>query len=143
MQRGNLIRGAAVIALAAGLASVFAGCAAMRGSEAADTEKVLAAAGFKPLPTDTAERANALQAMKPLQLQPATHNGRTFYVYPDPYHCKCLWVGGAKALQEYRRLRVVQRVSEENQESAEADENAAVTQLDPWGSSGFYMGIED
>ena len=143
MRRRNLIRGAAVIALAGGLASALAGCGAMRRSEAADTESVLAAAGFKPLPADTTERANALQAMKPLQLQPVSRDGRTFYVYPDPYHCNCLWVGGAKALQEYRRLRLDQQINEENLESAEAKENAATMQLEPWGPSGFSMGIEE
>ncbi len=143
MRRRNLIRVAAVIALAGGLASALAGCGAMRGSEAADTESVLAAAGFKSLPADTPERANALQAMKPLQVQPVSRDGRTVYVYPDPYHCNCLWVGGAKAMQEYRRLRLDEQINEEHLESAEAKENGAAMQSEPWGPSGFYMGIEE
>lgn len=143
MGRRNLVRGAAGIALAGALVSALAGCGAMRSSEAADTESLLAAAGFKRLPADTTERANALQAMTPLKVQPVTRDGRTFYVYPDPYHCKCVWVGGAKALQEYGRLRLDKQINEEHRESAEAKDTDTVMQLQPWGPGGFYMGIEE
>lgn len=143
MQRRRIVWGAAVVALAAGLVPALTGCGAMRRSEAEDAERLLASAGFKRLPADTTERANALQAMRPLRLQRVSRDGRTVYVYPDPYNCNCLWVGSAKAMQEYQRLRLNERQIAEDQEAIEADENVAMMHLEPWGPSAFSMGIEE
>jgi hypothetical protein len=133
MKREDLVRSAVLVALAATLLPMLAGCAAIRRQEAADAERMLGAAGFKPMSADTPERATALQTMKPLQLKSVSRNGQTYYVYPDPYGCKCLWVGGADEFKEYQRLRFEKRMEDEDLAAAEADEDAALMNSEVWG----------
>lgn len=111
------------------------GCAAMRREEARSEENLLAAAGFQMRPADTPERLAQLQTLPPLQMQMRTKDGSIVYTYADPDNCKCLWVGGPKQYQEYRRLALKQELAEDRLEAAEAEEDAALDwgMWGPWG----------
>jgi hypothetical protein len=82
------------------LAAALAGCAALRGQMAADSEEILSQAGFQRAPLDTP----GLPARQLVQ------TGAT-YTFADPDFCKCMYVGGAAEYAELRRLRA-ERIAE-------------------------------
>jgi hypothetical protein len=97
-------RSAAVFAAAVALALAVGGCAARQRVQAQRSEELLAAAGFRQVQADTAERAEALRRMRPRTLTELLRDGRTFYVYADPDACRCLYVGSGDEYDEYRKL---------------------------------------
>ena len=80
---------AAVLALA-----LLAGCSAIQGRVAADSEEILAQAGFQREPL----HEPGLPA-RHLVEQAGT------YKFADPDFCGCVYVGGAKEYAELQRLR--------------------------------------
>lgn len=115
-----------------------AGCSLIRKSQAADEENLLGAAGFKIVAADTKERIAMLQTMTPERIRPTTRDGKTYYVYPDPDNCQCLWVGDEKAFQEYQRLRLERRIDDENLAASEDEEDAAELNWEVWGPWMWY-----
>jgi hypothetical protein len=93
------------IALAAALA-LAAGCAAgpRQQKKAAHTEHLLTVAGFRQIPANTPERAEALARLDAGYVTPVVHQERTFYVYPDTRTCECLYVGRADEYDSYLKL---------------------------------------
>jgi len=79
----------------------LSGCAAIHRQEAADSEDILAEAGFKK----AALEADRLNNIRPLQL---TKHGDHFD-FDDPRFCKCRYTGGDHELKVLRDLRA-QRV---------------------------------
>jgi hypothetical protein len=82
----------------------FAGCAAMRVSEATHTGDLLVAAGFDATPLDARARARGLEDLPPLTIVSRPDDGRTAFYYADPYRCGCLYVGGPRAYANYQEL---------------------------------------
>jgi hypothetical protein len=95
-----------------------AGCAAIRRSEARNTEQLLAAAGFHAIPANTPERLADLQTMPPLKLVARPKDGHFVYTYADPYNCRCLYVGGPEEYSAYQRLAVQKAIAEEQRQAA-------------------------
>jgi hypothetical protein len=90
------------ILLAASVLAV-SGCAYMQREQAADSENILAEAGFKK----TELEADGLKTVHPLQL--ARHGDH--YDFDDPRFCKCRYTGGEserKVLNDLRAARVKQ-----------------------------------
>ena len=52
------------------------------------------------------------------------------YVYPDPYKCRCAYVGGERQYAEFRRLTIEQQVAEDNLIAEDA-----TIETDPAGSA--------
>src|SRR6266566_6661190 len=100
-----------VLPVALAAATMLAGCATIRGSEARSTEQLLAAAGFVMRPADTAERQQRLAARPPYRLESHAKDGKAVYTYADPGTCKCLYVGGHKEYSEYQHLRLQHRIA--------------------------------
>ena len=114
------IRWITVIGL--GLAGGLGGCA----FAVSNTESLLTQAGFRKLPADTPKRVEHLQTVAPHRLIKRTTDGKSYYVYADPSHCKCLFVGNERAYATYKTLVTSQQeaaVLEEqrHEESARAD----------------------
>ncbi len=107
-------RGVPALAVAVALALAGAACAARNRVEAQRSEELLAAAGFRQVQADTAERAEALRRMWPRTLTEVLRDDRTFYVYADPEACACLYVGSGDAYDEYRKLAYEQKHPEPN-----------------------------
>ena len=82
------------------LALTLAGCAAIDGRVAADSEEILAQAGFQREPLD----GPGLPARQLVQAGAS-------YRFADPDFCQCVYVGGAKEYAELQRLRT-QRIAE-------------------------------
>lgn len=76
------------------LAVTLAGCAALRNQMAADSEEILAQAGFQRAPLD----APGLPARQLVQ------TGAT-YTFADPDFCQCMYVGGGREYAELQRLK--------------------------------------
>jgi len=104
-------KGRTVLSVALAAATMLAGCATIRGSEARSTEQLLAAAGFVMRPADTAERQQRLAARPPFRLESHTKDGTVVYTYADPDGCNCLYVGGPKEYSEYQRLRLHRHIA--------------------------------
>jgi hypothetical protein len=95
-------RSATVITLALlGGLLTFSGFASVRQKEAADTGRLLTAAGFQQRLADSPERLAHLRTMSPLKLVARNKAGQVIYTFADPERCRCLYVGGAK---EYGRF---------------------------------------
>lgn len=109
----------------------LAGCTAIRRSEAARTDELLAAAGFTvQLADDPAELAQLQALTPPLKLVARKKNGEVIYTWADPYNCKCVYVGTEAQYQQYRRLALERQIADEQLEAAEAAESAAM--MGPW-----------
>lgn len=105
-----------------GLTLALGGCVLAVGN----TESLLTRAGFKQIPADTPKRVEHLQTVAPHRLIKRTTDGKSYYVYADPSHCKCLFVGNERAYATYKTLVASQQeaaVLEEQrqEESARAD----------------------
>ena len=107
-------------------AALLAGCAAIESRQAARTEDMLSAAGFHQVPADKPERIQALNTMKPHAITTVVRNKKTYYVYPDPTNCGCLYVGQEPQYQEYKRLEIEKQMADENMMAAEANRDAAM-----------------
>jgi hypothetical protein len=101
-----------------GFSFMSAGCAAMKRKEAAGTEDILIAAGFTSKVPGTPEAWARFENLKPLKLIQTKKDGEVIYVYPDPYNCKCAYVGNEKQYAEYKRLALQKKIAEENLQAA-------------------------
>jgi hypothetical protein len=70
--------------------------------------------------------------MKPRTLSTVVRNGQTWYVYPDPTHCTCLYVGNAANYQQYQKLALQKQIAQENLMAAEVNDDASLD----WGAWG-------
>lgn len=109
----------------------LAGCAEQM---AKDDEEMLAAAGFRVLPIDTAERTTASRTLQPRNLIRTTHDGQLTWVYSDPEYCRCMYVGGEPQYQRYSQLRVQQRLALIQEQTAQL----YYMNWGPWGPWGFW-----
>jgi len=98
---------------------LFAGCATVRENQSRGTEDLLIAAGFTKKVATTPEGQAKLSALQPLKMVRGIRKGGVIYVYPDPYNCKCAYVGGEQQYAEYRRLVAQQQVGEQDSEALE------------------------
>jgi hypothetical protein len=113
------------------LAGALGGCAAIERQEAVDTEKLLAAAGFQMRPADTAERQQDLANMPPRRMVVHHQGAQTVYTYADAQNCRCLYVGEAKAYDEFRRLAVSEAIA---QDMSAVSMNPVFMSWGVWGS---------
>ena len=110
---------------------VLSGCAAIQSQGAADSENLLAEAGFKKAELEAGGPDN----LQPLQL---TKHG-DHYDFADPRFCKCRYTGGDKELTVLNDLRAARVRAHEYSvraiglTSAGADENG----WGPWKPEGL------
>ncbi len=75
------------------------GCATIRANQTAETEQILAAAGFQVKVADTPEKLAHLQTLTPQKVVREVRGGQPQYVYADPETCE---VAGAQPAEEDR-----------------------------------------
>jgi hypothetical protein len=93
-----LRRYAAVLILAGG-------CAAEAPAQTQRTiDRDLEQAGFVMRPADTPGKMKALQGLKPRGFTTRVRKGVRYYIYADPYDCKCAFVGYQQAFDSYRDM---------------------------------------
>ena len=111
------------------------GCAAIRTHQTAETEQVLAAAGFQVKPADTPEKLAHLQTLTPRKVVRYTRDGQPQYVYADPETCKCLYVGDEQRYQKYQELSLQKQIADEQMSAAQTNWDASMNwgAWGPWG----------
>jgi hypothetical protein len=114
------------------LLALAAGCTGMTTQS---KENLLIAAGFKTVVTKTAAQQKKLQALPPDKVARVQKGGKTYYVFPDAANNRAL-VGGPKQYQSYQQLRLQNKLANENLETAEMYQDAAMN----WGAWGGWGG---
>jgi uncharacterized protein YceK len=89
------------------------GCAAIQRSQARSTEHLLAAAGFRTQPADTAEQQQQIGAMPAYRLLNRAKGDGVEYTYADPTSCKCVYVGGPGEYSAYQRLMTERQIDQD------------------------------
>ena len=113
------------------LGAALSGCAALERQQAAGTEKLLAAAGFRMIPADSAERQQEIAGMPPREIVTHRRGAKTVYSYADAQNCRCLYVGGPKAYRKYREFQVSEDIA---RDMSTASMNSASTNFPTWAS---------
>jgi hypothetical protein len=124
----------ATLMLAAVAGLVLSGCTYFRREEADHTESTLAAAGFQMKPADTPKREAGLARFPVRKIVSRVRDGQVTYFYADPDFCKCLYFGNQEQYARYKQLAIQQQIAQEQVESAEMNEDAAMD----WGMWGPF-----
>jgi hypothetical protein len=121
------------------LAATLGGCAAIERQEAAtgqqqaaDKEKLLAAAGFRIIPADSAERQHDLATLPPRRIVAHRRGARTVYVYANPQSCRCLYVGAPSAYAKYLELEVSDDIATDTSAGSEYSSSASSPSWSAW-----------
>ena len=101
-----------VIGLMLALAS--AGCLKSPNQKAIDTERLLAASGFKMRLADTPEKLNQIKKLPQRQIVAHRSKGKLLYVYVDAEHCQCVYAGSEEAYQRYQNLALQNKIDAED-----------------------------
>jgi hypothetical protein len=111
------------------------GCATIRAHQTAETEQILAAAGFQVKLADTPEKLARLQTLTPRKVVRDVRDGQPQYVYADPETCKCLYVGDEQQYQKYQKLSLQKKIADEQMSEALANWDASMDwgTWGPWG----------
>jgi hypothetical protein len=89
---------------------LFAVCVAVpaRTGQVQTKEAMLAAAGFKVVPTNTPQRQASLGTPPPHKFVRQVRDNVVLYTYADPTICDCLYVGNQVVYDRYRQNVIVQ-----------------------------------
>ncbi len=98
-------------------------------------ENLLIAAGFKVIVPSTAAQQQKLQALPAGKVTLVQKDGKTYYVFPDAANNQA-YVGGPTQYQAYKQLRLENKLTNENLEAAEMNQDAAMD----WGAWGGWGG---
>jgi hypothetical protein len=118
------------------LLALTVGCATTGSTQ--NKESMLVASGFKVISPKTAAQQQKLQQLPPGHVAMVSRQGRTYYIFPDAAHNQA-YVGGPKEYQAYQQLRVANNIANENIETAEMYQDAAM-QWGAWGGWGAGWG---
>ena len=112
------------------------GCATTGSTQ--NKENMLVASGFKVITPETTAQQQKLQQLPPGHVAMVNRQGRTYYIFPDAAHNQA-YVGGPKEYQAYQQLRAANNIANENLETAEMYQDAAM-QWGAWGGWGMGWG---
>ena len=119
------------------LLGFMAGCATTQ-TVTQDQRNMLVAAGFKTITPKTPAQQQKLQQLQTGQVAQIQKNGRTYYIVADPLQ-NMVYVGGPREYQAYQQMRAQRQLAQENLQTAEVYEDAAM-QWDAWGGWGVGWG---
>jgi hypothetical protein len=116
------------------LLALTVGCATTSSTQ--NKESMLVASGFKVITPKTAAQQQKLQQLPPGKVAMINRQGRTYYIFPDAAHNQA-YVGAPKEYQAYQQLRAANNIANENLETAQMYQDAAMD----WGAwGGWGMG---
>jgi len=127
------------------LLALTAGCATTTTS-IEDKRSMLVAAGFKTIAPKTAAQQQKLQQLQVGQVAQVQRKGKTYYVVADPPQ-NVVYVGGPTEYQAYQQLRAQRQLAQENLETAEMYQDAAMDWGGwggwgvGWGRMGYGLGV--
>ena len=120
---------------ATALLALITGCATTTTSTQ-DQANMLVAAGFKTITPKTPAQQQKLQQLQTGQVAQIQKNGRTYYIVADPPR-NLVYVGGPAEYQAYQQLRAQRQLAQENLQTAEMYQDAAM-QWGAWGGWGRW-----
>ena len=115
------------------LAASLIACASTRESKRLNTERLLAASGFKMGLADTPEKLAHLQKLPQRKIVPQRQGDNLHYVYADAEYCKCAYEGNEAAYEKYQKLALKKQLTEEKRREAER----SLQRQQDWGDSSF------
>jgi hypothetical protein len=95
-----------------------------------DKENLLAASGFKATPLSSPARLASFKTLPQHKLSRKIHDGKTFWVYPDPTICACLYVGDQTAYNRYQQKQAA--ISAADFAALNGSDNATNFDFSPW-----------
>ncbi len=118
--------------------TLFGSCAAIEKQKAMDTERMLAASGFKMKLADTPQKMAALEGLPQRKLVPQQHEKKVYFYYADATTCKCLYVGSEKSYQKFQKLATERKMAQDYRWAAQANMDARMNfgMWGPWGPWG-------
>jgi len=119
------------LALFAAFVVSLGGCASIDEFDASQNEKLLQTAGFRVKAADSPARIEALDSLAPGKISRVGRGGSIYYVFADPYDCRCLWVGNDEQYQRYRRLEVEEMVPAIELVGVDAEPEWSLN-MEPW-----------
>jgi hypothetical protein len=125
--RLSLISALAILALAVGCTSTQ--------TQTQNKENLLIAAGFKVIIPKTTVQQQKLKALPPDKVTLVQKSGKIYYVFPDAANNQA-YVGGPTEYQAYKQLRLANKLSNENLQAAEMNQDAEMN----WGGWGGWGG---
>ena len=114
------------------LLGLAVGCTSTQ-TQTQSKENLLIAAGFKVIVPRIAAQKQKLQALPPGKVTLVQKEGKTYYVYPDAANNQA-YVGGPQQYQAYKKLRLANKLANENLEAAEMNQDASMD----WGAWGGW-----
>jgi hypothetical protein len=106
------------------LALLLSGCAAIEQANRQNTERLLSAAGFQPVPANTAARRESLASLPPYKVQRKLRGDEFHYVYADPEQ-NLVYIGNQAAYGKYQELLIQQEIANENLNAAQMNATTA------------------
>ena len=108
---------------------LLGGCKTIEKSEAMDTERTLAAAGFQMKYARSTEQMEKVSSLPQRTLTPTPGpDGQNRFVYADAEFCQCIYVGTEAAYDRYQKMEMRQQIAE--------TEEAAAMNWGAWGPWG-------
>ncbi len=101
------------------------------------TENMLLAAGFTSRPATTPDRAAMLARLPREKFVRRVKGEKVAYVYADPKHCNCLYVGSQQAYGKYRATQQAANIASDQRWAAQ-DYSDARWNWGAWGPWGGY-----
>lgn len=115
----------------------------MKDSNIRLSESHLLDAGFKIMMADTKERQTMLNSLPPDQITSIPRPDQTYYIFPDPKVCSCLYVGRQAEFNRLQQLAVDSRISSEQLaiHELQQDYQSGWGPMGPWGyGNDGYLG---
>ena len=109
-------------------------CAGVQQRETVSFEQTLAASGFQMRLADTPDKLAQLEKLPQQRLLTQDEDGTQIFLYADAEGCKCLYIGGQNALDNYRKM-----VAEQD----EADERAEAAATLPASTDPDWLDVDD
>lgn len=128
-----------------GFSLLLTGCSTIshdiKESSTRASEEQLRASGFKIMIADNQERQEMLNGLPPETITRIPRPDNTYYIYPDPDVCMCLYVGRETEFQNLQQLRASAQQSRQATVAHEVDENqrAGWSPAGPWGNWGWWL----
>ena len=118
------------------LSGLLCGCALMQSEKVDNTEKLLAAAGFKMILANTPEKMDHLKTLSQYKLVTQQKDGVTHYIYADAANCRCFYWGQEDTYQAFLILQKKSSISDDDRMTSQMNENEYLD----WGTMGYGMG---
>src|SRR5437763_12931992 len=120
------------------LLALTVGCSTTSSTQ--NKESLLVASCFKVITPKTPAQQQKLQQLQPGHVAMINRQGRTYYIFPDAAHNQA-YVGGPHEYQAHQQLRAANNIAQENLETAEMYQDAAM-QWGAWGGWGHGLGTD-